>query len=317
LALAAVLLAAAALLSKAPAVWAQVAAPPLSPYSFVTENPAAMQWGGPSRLGASYSQAQTLTDPTTVTDNFSGSGVGGRYVGQWLSAAAEYSRLDSVNQPNNIGGEYYETAKGAIGVRLGSFLALGAGQENTTYRIPIAGSPYKNAWELPQAGLSIRLGEWFFLGGSGGTETFKQQNIANTAKNASTSRDVYKYGAGIRTYGSSILTHLEYYVVERSEYGNTNNVAGPLGREDARTGVLEVNFGGFLLGYFGTHIERDSGFATTDEGRAVIGWAPVTGLTIIASGNVRKDTYPQGSAINSSTMTTYSLAVTYLFAGAK
>ena len=189
---------------------AQVAAPALNPYSFVTDNPAVMQWGTPSRIGASYAQAQTVTDPTSVTDNFDGMGVGGRYVGPRFSAAADYTRLDSSNTPYNTGAEYHEIAQAALGVRLGDHLALGIGQQNDTQRVPAQPgvSAVRHNHETPQVGLSIRLGEWFFLGGSDGTESSKFEDLAASTNNMNTSRDVYTYGAGIRT-GGSILTHCE------------------------------------------------------------------------------------------------------------
>lgn len=300
---------------------AQVAAPALNPYSFVTENPAVMQWGTPSRFGASYAQAQSVTDPSSVKDNLDGTGVGGRYVGPRFSAAAEYSRLDSSNIPYHTGGEYFETAAAALGLRLGDHLALGIGQQNDTQRVPgVPGvSAVRHNHETPQGGLSIRLGEWFFLGGSGGTESYKFEDLSNSLNNMSTSRDVYTYGAGIRT-GGTVLTHFEYYVVDKSSWGNSNatlNSSIAPGRENSRTGLGELNFSGFLIGYSATHTERDVGIATTDLDRAEIGWAPPMGLTIVVLGEIRKDNQPTGSFINSVTTTTYRLAVTYLFAGAK
>ncbi len=300
---------------------AQVAAPALNPYTFVTENPAVMQWGSPSRIGVSYAQAQTVTDPSSVTDNFDGMGVGGRYVGPRFSAAADYTRLDSSNTPFNTGAEYRETAQAALGVRLGDHLALGIGQQNDTQRAPnVPGvSAVRHTHETPQGGLSIRMGEWFFLGGSGGTETYKFEDLMDSSNNLNTSRDVYTYGVGIRT-GGTVMTHFEYYVVDKSSWGNSNallNSSIVPGRENSRTGVIELNWGGALIGYSATHTERDTGVDTTDNYRAELGWAPPTGVTVVVLGDVRRDSLPSGSFINSVTTTTYRLAITYMFAGVK
>lgn len=152
----------------------QVAAPSLTPFSFVTENPAAMQWGSPSRIGAGYSQGQSVTNPASPDhDNFSGQEGGARLVGSLFSLALDASQLQSDNKPNNNQSEFTNTARGALGVRLGKHVALGIGQADEQIQSPGASAPTRVTLQTPQYGVSLRLDEWFFLGGALGTESYK------------------------------------------------------------------------------------------------------------------------------------------------
>lgn len=296
--------------------WGQVAAPSVTPFSFVTENPAVMQWGSPSRIGAGAAQAQAVLDPSAanpsqakVNDNFSGYGGGIRLVGQRFSAAAEYTQLDSTTKPNKTA-EYIEDAKAALGLRLANSLALGAGQTNHTSQTSQPGGWFREQDQIPQYGLSLRLGEWFFLGGVAGQDFVSFKDSVTPQNDFHTSHDVYKYGAGIRTSGT-LVTHLEYYVVDFQKYAKHNLAQS--GKETSSTGVAEFNLGGFLLGYATTHTEQDAHQPKTDEERLDIGYAPFTGWTVVARGQVAKQKFPQPSPVNNVTATTYSVLVTYLF----
>jgi hypothetical protein len=298
--------------------WGQVAAPSLTPFSFVTENPAAVQWGSPSRVGAGVSQAQALSDPTNpaqprARNNLSGGGGGLRWVGQVVSAAAEYSHADNAGTPHNEG-EFSDDSRVALGLRLASFLTLGAGQVSQTVRTFQLGVLGEDAHEIPQYGLSLRLGEWLFLGGAAGQDFVKHTDLLTPANGFKTSRDVATYGAGIRT-GGAVATHIEYYTVEHGKFAKKN--LGVTGRQTAGTGVAEFNFGGFLLGYATTHTTQDAAQPTIDNDRLDIGYAPFSGWTVVARGELAKLKFPQATAAatgtNSITTTSYSLLVTYLF----
>src|SRR5579863_4654089 len=78
---------------------AQVAAPSLVPFTFYTDNPAVMQWGGPSRIGVQGFQATAVTDPATVTDTLDGISGGVRGVWQHFSFALEGGHAESSNKP--------------------------------------------------------------------------------------------------------------------------------------------------------------------------------------------------------------------------
>jgi hypothetical protein len=62
-------------------------------------------------------------------------------------------------------------------------------------------------------------------------------------------------------------------------------------------------------------VEREEGFPNTDLERADIGYAPFEGMTVLARGEFKTDKMPPGGPIKSETLTTYTLALTYLFKG--
>jgi hypothetical protein len=321
----------AGLFIAAPSGFAQVAAPSLVPFSFVTENPAAMQWGTPSRVGAASLQAQQVTSPSSSNDNFGGYSGGFRIVGKHFSVAAEGEHLESTNKPYGPS-ESQDTVEGAIAVGLWDWLAIGAGQSNFLSNTvspnntnSVSTSTSSIGLDSTQGGISIRIGEWFFLGGGGGQESgslkVNVSTLGQTTANAL--RNVTKYGVGIRT-GGSVLTHFEFYEIDRTKF-SFSSASGPLtaqvptfsSKETQQTGVAEVNFGGFLLAYLASHTARDSGFNTTDEQQAAIGYAPVTGFTVVIFGTQTVEHEPSGLTYGTITFTKYGLALTYLFNDAK
>jgi hypothetical protein len=299
---------------------AQVAAPSLVPFTFTTENPAAIQWGGPSRIGIGAGQQQvTASSGFTDNPNYTASGAGVRLVGERFSVSADTVRFDRVHKPATVPtGETdnSEDDNGAIAAKLGSHLALGLGHSVNEQQSAGAIQPTRIREITSQAGLSLRLGEWFFLGGSTGRDVVNYKDFATATNDFHTQRDVTKYGVGIRT-GGAVLTHLEYYVVDKQKYADRTSpllVAANFGsgHETSRTGVAEFNFRGLLLGYSTTHTELDTGGPTVDSDIADIGWAPYTGLTVVAHAQVSKFKSP--SPAFTLTGSLYAVTVTYLFA---
>ena len=306
----------AATLLFAVTAWGQVAAPSLTPFDFVPENPAVMQWGSPSRIGAAAGQAQAVTTPSStnpnpakVNDDYSLTGGGIRLVGRYVSAAAQYSELDSTTRPNNLA-EYYQNAGAALAFRLSRSLAVGAGQINQTSRWSQPGGSLRQDDQIPQLGLGLRLGEWFYLGGAAGEDYATYKDSLTPANNFRTWHDVFKYGVGIRTSGT-LVAHLEYYVVDYERYAKRNLVYA--GKLTANTGVAEFNLGGFLLGYTMTHTDRYSDAPATDTQRLDIGYAPFNGLSVVARGQMDTQKYSASSGINNITTNTYAVLITYLF----
>jgi hypothetical protein len=171
--------------------------------------------------------------------------------------------------------------------------------------------------DIPQAGLTLRFGEWLFLGGAAGQDTQKHTDLFASANNFTATRDVTKYGAGIRT-GGAVATHLEYYVVEFDKYAKKNLPAfTSSGRQTSDTAVAEFNFRGVLLGYATTHTVLDSTQPTIDSARLDLGWAPFSDWSVVARGEFATVKVPQAAAaafeIDKFTTTTYSILVTYLF----
>ncbi|MFI5399881.1 MAG: hypothetical protein ACHQZQ_02360 [SAR324 cluster bacterium] len=251
----------------------------------------------------------TNPNQAKVNDNFSGNDAGFRLVGARFAAAGEYSQNDSTAKPNGTE-EYFEEAKAALSLRLGNVLALGVGQTNQSSQTSQTGGWLREQDQIPQYGLSLRLGEWFFLGGAAGQDFVSYTDSVTPKNDFNTSHDVYKYGVGIRTSGT-LVTHLEYYVVDFQKYAN--HTLAHSGKETSSTGVAEFNLGGFLLGYATTHTDQDSNQPAIDSDRIDLGYAPFSGLTVVARGQMDTQKFPQPSLTNTITTTTYAVLVTYLF----
>lgn len=302
-----------ALICAAGAASAQVAAPPLTPFSFVTDNPAAMQWGQPSRMGAAYSKGELVTDPATVKDESEGGSLGVRLVDRPASGALDYSRIESTTRPFNQS-EYDDVLRIALAISLGKQISLGIGQANEQIETGGVSGQLRDTLETPVYGVTLRPAEWFYLGGAGGKESVKHDNLNFPAANYRTTRDVYLYGAGIRAGSpdSAAETHLEYYIKDRSKYADAS-ISG--GRENSRTAVAEFEVASFLAGIAVTHTERDTGFPTSDETRMELGLVPPRGYALVVRRQETTDKFPAGASIASRTATVYTLAIVYQFRG--
>jgi hypothetical protein len=301
-----------ALLCMSGAASGQVAAPPLTPFSFVTDNPAAMQWGTPSRIGAAYSKGELVTDPVTVKDNSEGGSAGVRLVDRPAAGALEYSRIESTTRPFNQS-EYNDTVRAALAIGLGKQISLGVGQTNEQIETGGVSGQLRDSLETPVYGVTLRPVEWLYLGGAGGKESVKHDNLNFPAANYRTTRDIYMYGLGIRAGSDSAAqTHIEYYVKDRGKYADAS-IAG--GRETSRTAVAELAVASFLAGIAVTHTERDTGFPTSDETRVELGLVPTRGYALVVRRQETTDTFPAGAAILSRTASVYTIAIMYQFRG--
>ncbi|HUJ75253.1 MAG TPA: hypothetical protein VL359_10360, partial [bacterium] len=278
-----------------PPACGQFAAPSIVPFTFVTPNPAAMQWGAPSSVGAAESQSQQVSGAQGDKQNFLGAAAGLRLVGDYVSAAVEGSHEESRFQGLNSHTDLYA---GALGLRLNDLLTLGIGQTHQDVRQGISASPapfnlpQQNAGldgDSPALGLSLRLGETFFIGAAEARDYVKFTDLSYLpGPPVTTYRNQVLYGLGFR-WGGAVLAHLEAYGIDKADYVDPAVVGG---KETVRGGTLEFNIHGFLLAYNLSHTDRDAGFNSTDHGVLDIGYAPRQGLSIVAHGDVQQDSYP-------------------------
>ncbi len=303
------LLLAALLLAGAGSAQAQVAAPSLVPFGFVTENPAVMQWGAPSRVGVAYGQFQQTLDPPVgpaLNDTLYSAGI--RLVGNYLSAAVDGTHTETSGVASFTANS--DTLNGALGVRLGPMVTFGVAQNSRTVKVTGDPSPESDQVDAPGIGVSVRLGEWFFLGAGEAREYLSQTVTGVTPGTLTTYRDIEKYGIGIRT-GTTVLMHLEYYYIGRTNYNDPilPNTIFFSGKETQGVGVAEFIFGPILVGYRQSHVDRNSGEPTTDLQVADLGWAPRLGLSVTLHGEVQQEK----AAAFTNTTTTYAVAAAYLF----
>lgn len=269
---------------------AQVAAPSLLPAQptiistgFLTDNPAVMQWGKPSRVGLGrieyeFNDYETTTGALTSTNTLDGFFAGIRMVGESFSFALEGSQLDG----DLSGGFSVEVSITGFGgsLQVGDAVALGLGKNLLESEVSSAGVTATTELDLQLAGFSLRLFEVFFIGAAMGTE---KTTIEFLGTSDSLSVDLSRYGIGIMTEGET-RWHLEYNEI-KSDYGQS---AGVLSSQetDQSTFVAEVGFGPFVVGLRAGRIDMtDTAIPQTDSAdfaRVGVAWAPEKGLGVAA-----------------------------------
>jgi hypothetical protein len=311
----------AGLLWAAGTAWGQVAAPPLTPGTFALENPAAIKWGAPSRVGILAGTGTFKDNQGSPEFKFTGYSLGLRLVGNMFAVAAEASQLNSddvVVAPITAHARF-SSQDVQVAVQLGQSVALGVGQRTETTRLEYS-SPFPPTTSgtsvesvTPVAGVSLRLGEYFFLGAAAGQE---ERTVTDLITNAGVAakRDVTKAGVGLRT-GSTVLFHAEGYAIDKANFSTT---AGPQDGEQRTGATVEVIAGNVLLGYNAEHTtfkhSTDSN-DTRDSQFVAVGWAPRMGLSVAVHLREEK-TFHLVTAPNPRKIDTFAsqvLALTYLW----
>lgn len=281
-------LAVACLLAGA-AAQAQVAAPSIVPAlptffespglataEFVTLNPAAIQWGGPTRIGVSHSDSKR--DESGSHRDFGAQAGGFRLVFQNTAIAAETSRFYDRERNRK---QNFETSSGAVSFKPFDWLAVGGGLGNGRRDEVVPPTDNTRKTQVSSYGASVRIGEMFFVGAAAGMDQLDKTDRSTTpATKTEEARPFQIYGVGIRR-GGPVTFHIEYYTVHREPYE-----FGTAKKEDvtAGVGVAELNWAGVLVGYRGFALEsKDTGSKEKTTGaQYTLGWAPASGFAILA-----------------------------------
>jgi len=301
-----------------------VAAPTLSP-RFIADNPAAIQLGESSGIGGALSDTEseitdTSTTPATVTDGeTSGTIAGLRLVGESISFAAQVANFDGT-ESNTLDIEITVTNV-ALAIPIGDFLALGAAQEKAEIKLE---STVPATLDLNSTtnlvGVSLRLGGSFFLGAAYGTETLNATQTVPAFPvfnfEAEFKREHKRFGAAIYDT-EGVQWHLEYAVMTKdSDQDETSGIF--IGKSEVKSGVIEFNAGGFLLGFLSKSLEETddsvlpSVVSVTEKTNEInIGWVPESGwaLVLIASDTEREEPSANTTQKDSST----ALLLSFLF----
>ncbi len=308
LALLLALLLTALLTGAAPWVQAQVAVPELVPAavrvlnsrfpinatnslvnpmsSIVPENPAALQWGAPSRIGGGVLQGDKRDIVDGDSTHYRGSFAGFRWVKQRVALAAD--TLDySVDMEKPVGSPAHLERKEqavALSFSLPEWLAWGVGSRSLTAREggPSATRVDSSGWNF---GLSLRLGQILFVGAGLGHET-ASANLPPPPPPAPAipfvgdiERDVRMVGIGLRGTGS-LVWHLEADSIHRDPFQDGGGVPRLPGH-DLTLYVGEVQFGNWLLGYSNYSAKDLQPIGFQVSGYTVdFGLAPFSGLTL-------------------------------------
>ncbi len=278
-----------------PDVQAQVAAPSLIP-GFTSDNPAALQWSGPSRIGGGYLKSESSTTNVASgvevgTSDFEGALVGLALIGETTSlgvAAADFEGNDSVG--NTIG---IASQAANIALQLGDSVALGVALEHGFFTfegtIPSFGSGTAEfETDTTLGGVSLRLFDIFYLGGAYGTET-QHQTIDFPGFPIYVSdeldRIVRRYGVGLFSREGT-KWHLEYSV-KYNEFAQ-DPVTNISTNEVKETRIeLEFQAGSVLLGLNAVKsVETDKSVtpntsSETNTNSVTLGWLPESAWSLI------------------------------------
>jgi hypothetical protein len=258
------LLAAAVLLASA--AHAQVAVPGMEPgaprytiqpergYNGATitpDNPAALQWGGPSRVVAGYLKDDA--DMLGTADDGKGYLLGFRGVWERLGLGLEQLRVVK------NGGAFEDDSSVQLSVRVFDFLSLGVGKERAHH--DSVGS--FTQIDETDYGLSLRLARVFYVGYAKGTHDYSASGVFTPD-----SRDVTQYGVALRTEGA--WRWLLSYDRMKKEYFAVGGSPGM----DSKTSTIQLLTANWLLGIAQSQV-ADLGFTLETKTRYLdLGWVP-------------------------------------------
>ncbi|HKI98381.1 MAG TPA: hypothetical protein VKB51_07905 [bacterium] len=259
------------------------------------ENPAALAWGGPSRVAAGLIKGTIKDNLGVLPDrNTKGNFVGARLVGQTFGIAAEQMSVKDDSSFNL--GTYDKTNDIQLSLNVGNWLGLGVGSGKTS----------SDALGLDlsrkEFGASVRVNEvWYF--GLGAVK----DTLTPSGSPTSFDRNGVQAGVALRTEGD-----IKWYV--GLDYVKLNTFPAPfsgMGFKGTRLSVQMLAHS-FLIGAASAKLDvldtpnpPDVSSHTFD-----IGYAPMQGLSVTArvqSTNV-KDNAPTDESVD-----TTSVAVAYQF----
>ncbi|HKI97612.1 MAG TPA: hypothetical protein VKB51_03960 [bacterium] len=247
--------------------------------NIVPDNPAALQWGAPSRIAGGTLNGHKSDQVDGKSTSYKGTFGGLRWVEQRTSIAV--AGLDyKVDFPAGAPTPHLERhlSSGAIAFSVPTTLAWGFGVTHLN-ATTIPGSPVQETdargWTL---GASWRLSEGFFLGAGYGKEkaTLSNPPLAQTGQ---FDRSHNMVGIGLRG-GGTLVWHLEVDRLHRDDYkDNTGFVVLP--GYDQSLYTAEGILGSWLFGYAGYTIDGQGPNQSRVQGySADFGYAPLNGLTL-------------------------------------
>jgi len=254
--------------------------------SIVPENPAALQWGSPSRIGAGALKGDMSDVGDGDSSTYKGSFAGFRWIKQRVALAADSMHYD-VHLANS-GGTLTDLARQrqsvALSFSLPQSLAWGLGSRSLKYEEtkPSSSSIDSSGWNF---GLSWRIGQILFIGAGVGHDNASL--VLPPAPPAGfvgdAQRDYRMAGLGLRGNGS-VVWHLEADSIHHDAFVDGSGKPHLPGY-DLALYVAEVQFGNWLFGY-SQHAIKDlppsgqpSSFRVNGY-TADFGYAPFKGITI-------------------------------------
>lgn len=253
---------------------------PISPMiNIVPENPAAMQWGAPSRIGVGLLDGNKSDAFDGVSSSYDGNFGGFRWVRQRFSLGAETGGF-TVEFPGAPPLARLEKKQSSFALAFSwpESLAIGLATHKWTDDTLSPPGGQRDTLEFSSwtAGLSWRLGETFFVAGAFGQEDFQRTFPAVPGTEG---RDHYMAGLGLRG-GGTLIWRLEVDTFHHDDFKDPVNMGFAPGY-DLNQFSAEGILGGWLLGGAAYDLKGLQPMAPSISGYSLdVGYAPLTGLTL-------------------------------------
>ena len=279
-------------------------------------NPAVDIWRDASHLGVgvgNHDSSASVSGPQGNFDVATGDSqtVQLALVGEMFAFSARVANHDMEIDPGLGTGTFtIDTAHVGLSAKLGEILSLGVGfqSEENHDETQGPGNEITLKEEMPLGGVTLRLGEMFFVGGAYGTETVDAESPQGPA---SGDRAVTNIGVGIQTRDGDTGFHIEIYkstedLLELFEPGG-NEVYSSEGEKTGAT--LEVVFSNILLGVesLNSTSEVNNPFpppgvpvlrtGESKETMLSVGWIPQEGLSLVVSATENELTEYNGDVV--------------------
>ena len=284
---------------------AQSASSSLFPFEFVTINPAAMQWGPPSRVGASYSENEVTYDPVEKKRKTGSTSAGARLVWDNFALAGEGSSTETLSTNNlDTSGE---TGAGAVSFRLFDWISIGGGyQQGTAKSVDSGGSGFEIDYTVAMAGLSLRIGETLFLGYAEGEQELEFAFLPSGTTDTAT-RGTRTYGAALHM-GTDIRMRIE---ASRTEFDDIILFQSTFGGESNESVSLEIGMGEFMVGGSVSESHNRDNHKTAESALAFIGWVPTEGIALAAAYGESETADNTGTTVEKAEIQAVALAIQF------
>ena len=265
----------------------------LNSASFTPDNPAALAWGKASLVGGGVVQGTFYDFQVATSEDFDGEYLGFRWVGEFISVAAE---THSVKGNDTLNPLKDESTNVHAAFNLGGVLALGVAAEEMFNQ----GSDIKV--ERFTAGASLSLNEMFFVGAA-----LMQEK--ETSSGFDLEREGTMFGVAFRIDGD-MQWYGAYDVIDLEDF--TYQGVSQFGAIKQDTTTLQVNISNLLLGVGVFNVYPEGATDDVAGDFVEIGWAPEDGLSITVRSLTTKVTdQAAGTDLEKSEM--QSLTVAWLF----
>jgi hypothetical protein len=249
----------------------------LNQATYTPDNPAALQWGTASLIGAGGLKSKIGSGQPGPSPQYMGNFAGARWIGQDAAAALDYH---GVNDDKDAPRLDYTEGNGQLAFRVLSFLSFGVGVGKVSAEDDSALQEVTSQL----AGVSLNLGDWFYVGYAGGKDELAVfPKVAGAPFNSlRVNRDVNLYGVAIRTSGT-----VRFYL--EASGGNRKNFASPLlpaqdqGGVETSTGAVQLAVWNIVVGFADTTYRlKDQQDSDIERRTYDLGWVREHGIALTA-----------------------------------